>query len=439
VSDEMSSRDRIVDDLLAESSHQTHTADSPCVDPELLAAWSEGMLAEPDAAQVELHLSSCADCQAVLAAFVRSEPVAAGSPIIAAPGKVVAIDQRRHDTKDRWPNRHWLLTSGAGIAAALVVWFAVAGRNPVLAPARETTAPTQLAPADRVEAGAGAPAIGSPPTASRLAAPAESARSVGQAQASKEKPALAKQQVEFRSSVDERRQAGAAAPETAGRPPDADAMMDALSPAAANRAAFGPPPPPAPAAPSPAALAEVTVSTQGTRSEAFLQSSERALAADPRVLIRSADGAVQWRIRADNRLERAVVLQVPPQGNPIGATSATAGGQGRGGRGGRTQGGISAPSPPPPAMVVLAPAWEVLELPSGVILTAASAPAADVCWLVGRSGAIFVTTAAGPPRRITAPDTSDFVGVTATSARSAAVTTSTGRIFTTEDGGLTWR
>jgi len=48
-----------------------------CVDAETLAAWAEHGLAAAEAAAVELHLSNCARCQEVLAAFVRSQPQAA--------------------------------------------------------------------------------------------------------------------------------------------------------------------------------------------------------------------------------------------------------------------------------------------------------------------------------------------------------------------------
>ena len=45
---------------------------STCIDAETLAAWSDGALSVGEAAEVELHLSNCARCQAVLAAFVRT-------------------------------------------------------------------------------------------------------------------------------------------------------------------------------------------------------------------------------------------------------------------------------------------------------------------------------------------------------------------------------
>ncbi len=45
-----------------------------CVDAETLAAWADGGLPKPEAAAVELHLSECDRCTAMLATFVRTTP-----------------------------------------------------------------------------------------------------------------------------------------------------------------------------------------------------------------------------------------------------------------------------------------------------------------------------------------------------------------------------
>ena len=44
------------------------------VEPEVLAAWSEGTLPSSDARQVEAHLADCMTCQQMLAVFARTEP-----------------------------------------------------------------------------------------------------------------------------------------------------------------------------------------------------------------------------------------------------------------------------------------------------------------------------------------------------------------------------
>jgi len=75
--------------------------------------------------------------------------------------------------------------------------------------------------------------------------------------------------------------------------------------------------------------------------------------------------------------------------------------------------------------------------PSGVFLTAGTAPSATICWLVGRAGAIVVSTD-GVWQRVTFPDAVDLASVIAPDARTATVTTVDGRRFATADGGRTW-
>ena len=69
-------RDRAIERLLRSGAGAGAGAGAACVDGETLAAWSSGALAQTDAARVEEHLADCARCQAMLAAFARTEPVA---------------------------------------------------------------------------------------------------------------------------------------------------------------------------------------------------------------------------------------------------------------------------------------------------------------------------------------------------------------------------
>jgi hypothetical protein len=82
--------------------------------------------------------------------------------------------------------------------------------------------------------------------------------------------------------------------------------------------------------------------------------------------------------------------------------------------------------------------WESLTgAPRGALL-AGSAPSPTVCWLVGRAGAVLVTTDGRTWRQASVPVDADLTLVAAESARAAAVTTSDGRTYRTEDGGATW-
>jgi len=74
-----------------------------------------------------------------------------------------------------------------------------------------------------------------------------------------------------------------------------------------------------------------------------------------------------------------------------------------------------------------------------VLLTAGAAPSANVCWLVGRAGAVILSTDGRAWRRLTFPEQIDLTAVTAVDARTATVTTADGRRFETADGGRTWR
>src|SRR5215471_10876827 len=78
-----------------------------CLDADTLAAWVEGTLHARERAAAESHASSCARCQALLAAMARTEPPP-------APAR-------------RW--RTWTLAlslaTPLAAAAALVIWIEV--------------------------------------------------------------------------------------------------------------------------------------------------------------------------------------------------------------------------------------------------------------------------------------------------------------------------
>lgn len=83
--------------------------------------------------------------------------------------------------------------------------------------------------------------------------------------------------------------------------------------------------------------------------------------------------------------------------------------------------------------------WQGMQISADAQLLAGSAPTADVCWLVGRNGWIFMTRDSKNWTRIRPPAKLDFVGVTATDATTAVVTTSDGRKYATSNGGKKWQ
>jgi hypothetical protein len=99
------------------------------VEPEVLAAWSEGTLPSSDARQVEAHLAGCATCQEMLAVFARAEP----PPVVSSGFRSVVSGFSR--TGWRWAVP---LAAAATVAA---IWVAIpeeertAQLNPASAPA----------------------------------------------------------------------------------------------------------------------------------------------------------------------------------------------------------------------------------------------------------------------------------------------------------------
>jgi len=82
--------------------------------------------------------------------------------------------------------------------------------------------------------------------------------------------------------------------------------------------------------------------------------------------------------------------------------------------------------------------WEPTSLPEATTLTAGASPAPSVCWLVGRAGAVYVTTDGLRFTRVPFPERTDFVSIQASDDSRATVITIDGRTFRTEDRGATW-
>ena len=61
-----------------------------------------------------------------------------------------------------------------------------------------------------------------------------------------------------------------------------------------------------------------------------------------------------------------------------------------------------------------------------------------MCWLVGRTGAIYVTTDGLRFIRVPFRERTDFVSIQATDGRRATVVTIDGRTMRTDDQGATW-
>jgi hypothetical protein len=127
-------RDAALARLLAEALECKPAGDaqsSACPDAETLAAYAEHGLSDREASRWEGHIADCSRCQKIIAGVVISgenleeaSNKEQGSP---APASVIRkpIPQPGAVEISRWPGfRHWWLP-GLGLAAAVVLWFAL--------------------------------------------------------------------------------------------------------------------------------------------------------------------------------------------------------------------------------------------------------------------------------------------------------------------------
>jgi hypothetical protein len=375
--------------LLRQSPLAGVPASSPCVDAEQLAAWSAGRLRREDAALVERHLADCADCQAMLVAFVESEPV---------PGRATAPFWQR------WRTR-WLVPVAAA-SAGVLLWAVATREHPDVPDAAVTMArgesdarPQLLAPdvspvpVEPTREQQTPPRAAAPPASS----PSREARSSGAPAA----PPTSGASQPLRDSALERQ--FAAALESAPTSPEPAARLE--EPAAAPAIAPAPPPPQA-AAPARRMAAGASSGAADTIAQGQANATTDSISAAGVVLpvhVRADAVAVQfgasavavrWRIHPDGRAERS---------SDRGQT------------------------------------WTRIELAPAASVSAGSAPAADVCWLVGRDGRVWRSTDGATFEGRSFPETVALVAVQAQGAAGATVTTADGRVFTTADGGTTWQ
>ncbi|HUQ87571.1 MAG TPA: hypothetical protein VM096_08440 [Vicinamibacterales bacterium] len=80
------------------------------------------------------------------------------------------------------------------------------------------------------------------------------------------------------------------------------------------------------------------------------------------------------------------------------------------------------------------------EVPLGQAIAAGSAPASSVAWFAGTRGLVLLTVNAGASfMNVNLPEPLDIASISATDARTAIISTVSGRRFRTDDGGHSWR
>lgn len=256
-------RDRAIEHVLRHGLGRAATPSSPaaCVDGETLAAWSSGALPQADAARIEEHLADCARCQSMLAAFARTEPVAA----VPAPF---------------WKGRRvrWLVPLAAAAVVA-AIWVNVPQRNataPSIADSRQAV-PLE-SPAARSEAPPPAPPAAANEAPARLRDQTASTPPPQSAPPPREADATAKKKEEAFAGRERAAEENQAQDRLARVAPSAPSAPSALSAPSARST------PPTATAPVPLAEA-VTIAPESRR-----------LLAKAAGEFESPGGATRWRI-----------------------------------------------------------------------------------------------------------------------------------------------
>jgi hypothetical protein len=373
------SRDRSLDQLLRQSSGPASVSDQ-CVDGETLAAWVEGSLPTHPAMTVERHLADCARCQALLAAFVRSEPLVSAAPARATP----------------WWHLRWIVPF-ATAATAIAVWVLVpspAARRqepPAVADQKVAAAESYPPPSNMTALSPPGALAESKPPVMHAPAPAQGrqANQAGGRQVERETDSLAKSK---------------ASPDSVPKAKEEAALRADPSERARVGSAAATSKPLAPSEQKPPTVPERTASAR-SRDERATELRDAPPAAPPplamarqesvglTVELISPDTTQRWRIVGGSRVERSI------------------------------DGGVS---------------WQPALTSTQGLIVNGHAASPSVAWIVGRGGSVFVTTNGRRFDQVPFPEKVDLVSVVAVDDRQATVTTADGRRFATLDRGVTW-
>lgn len=422
-------RDRLTDQLLRAHGAAVRGTPEPadaCLDAERLSAWVENGLSSEARSRVEEHVSSCARCQGLLAAFLETTPLveaAAPAGLVPKPRSVV-----------RWAGA---IAACVTAAIAWTLWQGL-GRAPVqMTRVEERPAPaaTPFAPPPPQDADAPAEA-----TRRDLQTPAGPA---GLSRAGQTDQAKLADQLSMAARPSEAMAAANASPNAAA----ANARREDAAPAPAAAPPAAPPAPidaVASASPaSPGASADQSLEAAADRSRVLSEPAFRAS-------IGQAAGSAT-RIVAEFAASIPGAPPTPPA--PPASTSERSAGSGRGFAFGGARQASAAPTVTETAVVrwrifsdgtvqraaIGSTVFQPVPIDPVVPLSAGSAPSGNVCWLVGAGGVVLRSTDGTSFVRVTAPTAANLVRVTATSATLATVVAADGRQFATIDGGATWR
>lgn len=429
---------------------------SACVDAEALAAWADGAADAAEAQRIEAHMSSCARCQAMAAAFARADDGDAparrpGSEVIADHpvqlGQMTSDRQAAPAERDRPAARHhqharrrWMWLAPLAAATILTTWVVLSRSNgstdaPAIA-ARSEPGETSMSRTEPAQTAEAPPPPPMPSFAQNSASAAAADREQrlakeGTAPAAAPAPAIAAAPAPAgpQASLPKSAPVAGGALAQAPAPPAAESvpLPDAAAPRSAGAARPVSVPPPSPI-------------SSGERS--FSVAREEVDSSSPNLKVSGSTAIPYVEVIAGANSPAAL------SDNRIGGNAAPAdaavsrslGGAGRGGRAGQplvrwrlfTNGRIE-------RSVDNGTTWTAASGTTTTPLSAGSAPSSTVCWAVGANGLVMVTTDGMTFRRVGAPVSANLRAIRATDATHAAVTAVDGRVFETSDGGASWR
>ncbi len=409
-----------------------------CPDPEILAAYAEHTLDADETPRYELHFAQCASCRDQIAAMVR-----AAAPV------------------PRPPRLSWIWTWGwitvAPVTAVLLIaavfiarqskreTVSVAPEHPLVAMSRsdESKADVGVSPSDTPQKSplsAPGEALFAPAIRAKPAIPPHAPSALGAAEASGKADVTAVP----KSEVAQTEISNPAAESDLKKPSITHLPMAGRNYTELTQLS------PAPAAPQPGKSPD-----DRSRDQARAQSQTVTVQSETQTLATEAptladNGAVAGGVAPSSAPNKTRQATTSARGNAIGygfgAATQTVTVESAVDRSARTL----VQSPDPQVLWRISggrfverstdagATWRTQWTNASAHVVAGSAPSADTCWLVGRSGIVMVTTDANKWHTITPPADVDFANVSASDASSATITTADGRQFKTRDGGKHW-
>ena len=437
-------RDKLIDALLegARRDPASQEAGPACLDAEELAAWADGGLDGESVLEIEKHVADCARCQALSAAMFSST-----GTVAAKRADVVTFRPK--------PAMDWLPLAIGTIAATVVIWMGVGRQQSAESPAQATA--TQARTAESAKSDESRQQSAQKQEGTNALAVPQSNAAVPKSNTAV--PAEAKQAGGNAAPVETR--ADKAAPTTT-----TDLFRKPAEPVAtpSGRSVTTPAPMPAPVLPS--ALPPPPATVAGASPVVGPPATATGVAAG---VTGGAGGGVQRSTTLQETVQPRLIAEfssvlgqtstingLPTPSTVAGGVAGAGAGRGGGGGGGRGGGRGGAAlvydqaTIPPFYWRILSGdviersvdrlKWEVVKIDPPVQgLTGGTAPSATVCWIVGRAGLILRTTDGKEFTRVVPPAPADLIAIAAQDAMQATVTTAGGQMFTTADGGKTWK